>query len=318
MGAFPSAALPKPEIGASVMEYAIGPGREGFIGLDVLPQFPVGTKEGTYGVLPREAFTVIPDTARLSDGSYNRQQWAFETDTYACEEHGLEELLGDDKVEQYGGLFNYEDVVSKKIMWQLLLAQEKRIADLCHDGTITGASAAAKWDVPASATPKADVDAGRQAIRAATGMLPTKIAMDWETFHYLVKTDEVVDEVKYTSPISQAPEAIQKQMLAVYFGVDEILLSNRIYNSADKGQAFATAAIWDKTKVLLFVPATAMLGIEQPALGVSMLWTADSPDNVVAEEYRDEPRRGNVLRVRQHLDEVLVASSLGYVVDTVL
>jgi hypothetical protein len=40
-----------------------------------------------------------------------------------------------------------------------------------------------------------------------------------------------------------------------------------------------------------------------------MLWTADSPVNPVVETYRDDSRRGTVLRVRHDVDEVATAEA---------
>jgi len=315
---YPTTALVKPMVGASVSEYAIGPGRDGLIGLDVLPDFPRDKEEGTYGVLPREAFTIIPNTDRQAGGGYNRQSWAFEQATYSCEEHGLEAVLDDKKKRRYANLYDLEEVEAKKIAWQLELAREKRIADLCFGGSCTETAAAVKWSTAATATPKADVDAAKLRMRTATGLLPDSIALDWEPFLYLVRTDEVKDEVKYTRPITVEPLAVQASIMAAYFDVKQILICSRIYNTADAGQDFSGSALWDKTKVLVFKKTEPASGFEQPALGVSFRWNEDSPDLLVVEGYRDESIRSDVLRTRENSDEVLVSAALGEVIDTVL
>ena len=43
--------------------------------------------------------------------------------------------------------------------------------------------------------------------------------------------------------------------------------------------------------------------LSQPCLGRTFLWTDDSPTNIVMEVYRDEAKRSNAYRARQHTGE---------------
>ena len=317
MGAFPSVSLPLPEVGVSILEYAAGPGREGLVGLDVLPIQNVSVKQGTYGILPREAFTIIPENVRKSDGSYNRVIWDFETATYVAVEYGLEEILSDSDVAQYASLFDYQSTVATKLMMHHLMAQEVRIATLALAG-VSGASAFAKWDVAATATPKADFDVAQLAILTATGLEADSVVIPKQAFSALLRTSEVKTALQYTQPVETLAPDAQKRMVADYFGVKNVLVPSRFKSSADKGQVFVGASIWDKTKVLLFKAAESGQGLKQPCFGLSMLWTSDSPDNAVTETYRDEARRADVLRVRHNVDEVIVSAALGQTINTVL
>ena len=52
--------------------------------------------------------------------------------------------------------------------------------------------------------------------------------------------------------------------------------------------------------------------IVAPAVGRTVLWTGDSPDNQTVEQYREEALRSDIFRVRHNTDEVIVDPYFGH------
>jgi hypothetical protein len=100
---------------------------------------------------------------------------------------------------------------------------------------------------------------------------------------------------------------LSEQEVAQAVGVDQVLVGRAPKNSAKKGQSYSGSFIWGDSYIALGYVA----GGEFAAggFGRSILWGADSPVPFVAETYRDEARRSNVLRVRQHVSEKVVDGS---------
>ena len=48
--------------------------------------------------------------------------------------------------------------------------------------------------------------------------------------------------------------------------------------------------------------------VTEPGIGRTFLWTEDSPENPIVEEYREEKKRSDVFRVRHNVDEAYLES----------
>jgi hypothetical protein len=293
--------------------------QRGFIGLELLPIFDVPEQSADYPLIPIESLIKLQETSRAPRGSYNRSDYNFETGTYTCEEHGWEELVDDVEASLYRRYFDAEEVAVKRAVDILLRGQEARIADaVMSTGNITGTSnVATEWSTPSTATPRANVNTAKAAMRAASGLTPNVIAMSYKVFTNTMMIKEITDALQYTNPLQMGGEEAQKAILAQYFGVGKVIVGNAIKDSGKKGAAFTIADIWDDEYILLAKVSTGGPDLREPCLGRTFLWTADSPENLVTEEYREEQKRSNVYRVRQNTDECFVFTGAGYLLGNI-
>ena len=307
--------IPRPDLGTVAHEYLNLQG--GMIGLEVLPVFETEEQKGFYPVIPREAVLKIPDVARAPRGKYNRGDWEFETDDYTCQEYGHEEPLDDVERRHYSRLFDAEVITVQRGMRIIMAAQEKRIADLVfNNSTFTPNGVTNEWDDAANATPLEDVNPGKKAIRDLTGELPNTLIVSYQTWQDLGVCDAVVDRIKFTNPAVTRGE-LSMELLAAYFGVDRLLVGWAGYDAGDKGQdTSAITDFWDKEFAMLCITAGGR-DLRRPKLGSTMLWTSDSPQNVMVEEYRDETVRADIFRTRQHTDEKLTSVAAGYLLSNI-
>jgi hypothetical protein len=312
--------MPRPSSGTTIQradlsqlawEYMSEASRTKFIGLQLLPLFPVTEQSADYPVIPIESILKLPDTRRAARGTYNRSDYNFETGTYSCDEYGWEELVDDKEKKLYQRFFAAEAAATERSVDHIMRSQELRISSmLFNTSNLANAAVAVAWSTPGTATPRVDVNGRITAMKAASGLVPNVGACSDEVFRNLVNTSEVKDALKYTNPVEMGGLEVQKQMMAQYFGLDRILVGNGIYDSAKKGQSFSITDIWDDDYFGLFKVADSM-SLKEPSIGRTFLWTEDSPSNLVVEQYREEQSRANIYRARNNVDEAFVFTGAG-------
>ncbi len=318
MGASPTSGttLQRPDLGELVYEYIEAPSMMGMMGLDVLPVFPVDEKSADYPVIPQEAVLKVQDTARGARGKYNRSDWQFETKTYACQERGWEEPVEDSERSNYSRLFDLEEAAALRALQVISRRQEVDIATLLFNATtFSGATGAVtvEWDTAATATPRADIATAKNAML----IYPDSAAMSLKVFENLLNTAEVKDALKYTNPVEMGALEAQRRIIAQYLGLDNVFVSNSKKDTAAKGKSSTVVDIWDDEYCLVFKRAEGA-SMKDPGLGRSFLWTADSPNVLTTEQYREDASRSNIFRVRHNMDEVVqFATGAGYLLSNI-
>lgn len=309
--------LQRPDLGALAFEFMADASQRGFIGLDVLPIFEVPRPSMDYPKIPIEAFMKLQKTNRAARGNYNRTDYEFETGTFACEEHGWEELLDDSEAELYRRFFDAEELAVMRAIDIIMRNHERRVATaVFNTGNITNTAAVGtEWSTVATATPRRDVFAGKNALRLATGVIVDSMAINLTVFNNLLRSAEVIEALKYTNPFEMGSVEQQAAQLGQYFGL-ELHVAGGLYDSAKKGQTFSLAEIWDDEYCLLFAKSQG-LDLRNPQLGRTFLWTGDSPDILTTEEYREEKARSGVYRVRHNVDEAFIFTGAGYLLSNI-
>lgn len=306
----------RPDLGAIAFEYALAASQRGFIGLTVLPIFETGLQTGTYPKIPIEAMLKLQDTKRAERASYGRSDWNFEDGSYACSEDGWEEPIGDDERAKYEGIYSALDLESVAIMRAtdiLLRGGEKRVADMVFNATnFTVHEVTTEWSTAATAGPRSDVQTGCQAVRDNTGLDPDVLIINRTVFNNILVCAEFKDYTQYTTPVLLSTFEAQKSLVAQYLGVERILVGDAIYDSAKKNKAFSASKIWSSEYGMLAKLSSGGLDLKEPCLGRTMLWTADSPQVITTDQYREEQTRSDIYRVRQNTDEVFIFTGAGY------
>jgi hypothetical protein len=312
--------IQRPDLGALAYEYMMNAADRGFIGLELLPIFEVEEQSADYPVIPFEALLKLQSVSRAPRGGYPRGDYEFETATYSCKEYGWEEPIDDVERKLYRRFFDAEEVATMRATDILLRAQEARVAAMLFNTsnvTATG-NVTTEWDISATCTPRADVAAAKEAMRAAGQPAPNVLVISAKVFNKLVLAKEVLDAFRYgATPFEVLPAQVKKQMLAQFFDVDKVLVGGAIKDSAKKGKAMSAADIWDDEYAGLFKVSSGGRDLREPCIGRTFLWTADSPQSVVTESYREEQTRSDIYRVRQHVDERFIFSGAGYLLGNI-
>jgi len=305
-----NSAIRRPDLNLAVQEFVEDEmAGMGFIGLRIFPIFPTAEKESTYPVIPKEAMLSIQNVDRTPRGVYPRDDFEYERGYYSTSERGYEEPLDDSEASLFGleGGNVAEEIAVKRASLKIARAQERRIAaKLFNSSNFSATSVSTCWDVAASAQPIDDVKTGIGAFRKQCGMLPNALVISYTTYLALQVCDQIVDQLKYTFPGIDVSNLNVQQMARV-LGVQELLVGGAVYNSAGKGQDATIADLWDDEYAAL-VRISSGMDITAPCVGRTFLWTADTPENQVVEQYREEQRRSEIYRVRQYVGEEFIAS----------
>jgi hypothetical protein len=311
-----SGATLRQDLGAVAYEYALEGSQRGFIGLALMPIFETMVQSANYPVIPIEALLKLQDAKRAARSAYGRSDYEFGDGTFSCKEFGWEEPVDDVEAAMYANFFDAEEVATMRAVDVLLRNQEKRIADrLTSTATFGTHNVSVKWDVAATATPRADVRDAKQSLFNATGLDANAFCCSKTTFDNILLTAEFQEATKYVSQALMEVFEVQKQLVAQYLGVDRVLVGNAVYDGAKKGQSFSATSIWSDSKGFVARVATQPLNLKEPCIGRTFLWIEDSPEHLVVEQYREEQTRSNIYRARHNVDEAFVFTGALYLMS---
>jgi len=311
-------AIVRNDLGTIAWEYAMEASRRGFVGMKIMPTFETPKKSGEYPLITVESFLKAQKSARAPRAAYNRSDYTFSKQSYACEEDGFEELLDDSERNLYGDAqIDAEAIAVMRAVDVILRNQETRIiTKAIATASIDNAAAAVAWSTAATATPRIDVNVAKEAMRSNYGIKPNIMVISDASRNDLLLTAEITDALKYTNPIELGGEEAQLRILAQYFGVDEVLIADAQIDSAKKGQSKSLADLWTNTIAGLYRVSSSR-DLKEPSFGRTMLWTEDSPQEIVTEQYRDEKVRSDVFRARQNTDSVYTFTGAGRLITGV-
>lgn len=293
--------------------------KKGYIGQRVLPVFEAGLTASAYPAIPLDqlvAYATAKTGARASGAGYDRSNFTFTTASYATQEYGAEEPVDDKQAAIYGGMFNCEQVATRRCVERVLNKAEQRAVTALHDTAVITQTAAAgvAWSLKNTAEPLTDYFTARDTIYLATGHKPNAIVMSWRKYNDLKECAQVIDRIKSNSNYNILRGEITAQMLALAFDVDQIIVAGAVKNSAKEGQTAVLASAWTDSKVLVAKLATTN-DLTEVCLGRTFHYSADGSaplGNV--ETYRDETVRADIVRVRHDVQEKVMYATCGYLI----
>lgn len=301
---------PRLDLGTGVQEFIDN--ADDWIGTKLLPIFKTKVSKGSFSAVTRETLTQNPDAKRAPSGAYNRIVTGAKDKSFICQDFGLENPLDDSERAMYATDFDAELAASQTCAAAVLRAQEIRIKTLMQDTAVftgsaltTDVSGTAPW-ATAGSDIVATVLAAKEKVRQNTGMRANAVWFSHALLENAIKKNtDIKARIQY---VARVTDAEIRAALADMFGVKYVFVAGGIYNGAKEGQTFSASDIWGSTYAGVCVVAEDPAGknLKTPGVGRTFLWEEDSPENALVEEYRDEPIRSNVYRVRQNTDEVII------------
>ncbi len=308
-------ATPRLDLGVAFQEHAMD--IADFVGLKVFPIFRTMKRDGTFSAITRETLLQDAETRRAARATYNRINMGAKDKSYACEEYGVEQVVDDSERAFYASDFDAESAAMMISARVLQLQHEERVAALIQDTAVfTGAAyftdySASPWSTVSTDIPSQIIDAAEK-VRQNCGMQANAL---------ILSAAQVPNLLKNTKIQAQFPGAplitlkMIEQALPSIFGLERLIVGKARKNTAKEGQTFSGADVWTDVHVMVGVVCDDGAPLSEPCLGRTFLWTPDSPTDSVAEMYREEQSRGDVLRVRQNVDELLLDKNFGHLLD---
>jgi hypothetical protein len=320
-----SLATQRPDIAESFMEFDVLADMAGYVSTKVFPVIEVAKQAGNYGKIPLEQLLKKRDTKRAPGSGYSRSQFTFDDAAYSCQEHGAEEVVDDREAEMYADYFDAEVVSGQRALGDVMRNAEDRVAAAVFNPTVWTGSALTtaitnEWDSnhTANATPIADVEAAVQAVYDGSGLWPNALIINQKVFRNLRNLDDIIERINSSGAGSPSKASdITTQMLAQVFALKHVIVAGGSENTANEGQAASIGQIWsDEYAMVCKVADTG--DFREPCIGRTFHWGADgSTIGGTVESYREESLRGEVVRVRHDVDEIVLYPEAGHLLSNV-
>ncbi|MBX9870339.1 MAG: major capsid protein [Burkholderiaceae bacterium] len=282
-----------------------------FIGRKLFPVVPVSQRGGKIISFGKEDF-MLYNTGRAPGQNTKRVQFGYSSGNYTLESHSLEGVLPRENMEEADAVpgIDLASVTVSKTQDIIALRLEKQQADLATNPANYGASnkvalsGTGQWsDFSGASDPVKDIEAGKEAVRKATGKRPNVVAMGATVFASLKQHPKVVDRMKYTGRDIATPE-----LLAALFDVKEVVIGDAVF--ADDSGTFND--VWGKNVVLAYVDTAPAADRGRPTYGYTYQLDGYA---IVEEAYFDRSAKSWVYPVTDEVAPVIAGALAGYLIS---
>ena len=252
---------------------------------------------------------------REGGAGYNRVNRRFDTDTYDCQEYGLESVVDDAYEAEVERFMNLEATEAMLLERSLKISYEARVAAAIFNTTTFNSTASAVvYSTANIATmdPASDIDIAKTKL-LKKGILANAVVMSQDVYNRIRRSALLQNQVYGVVPRAAGQRALpNEQDIANALGVENLFVGKAPYNTANKAATYSGSFIWNSTNIWV----GQVQGGEYTAGGVgrTISWTKDSVGLFTPETYRSDERRSNVIRVRQNVAEKIIDSTAGEIV----
>ena len=291
-----------------------------FIGDLILPPKVEDARRGIYmkANLANAELLNADALPREGGAGYNRVNRRFDTDTYDCQEYGLESVVDDSYEAEVERFMNLEATEAMLLERSLKISYEARVAAAIFNTTTFGAAASptaaytaanlATIDVPN------DIDTAKTLL-LKKGIIPNAIVMNQDVFNRIRRTTFLQNQVFGVVPRNAGQRMLpSEQDIANVLGVENLFVAKAPYNTANKAAAYSGSFVFPPTYI--FVGQVSGGEYTAGGVGRTISWGKDSVGIFTPETYRSDERRSNVIRVRQTVAEKIIDSSAGTLITT--
>jgi len=290
-----------------------------FIADKVLPMYPVDLKDGRYPKFTLAGGSELLDgdiSTRRPGGSYKRVQRDFTEDTYSTADRGIEESVDDTSKKEFSRFFQQETIAARMCLRRMKIAAEIRAAAAMFNSSNFTATAATVSYTSAHVAdgtldPIADILAAIDKMNAL-GYMPNTMVIPYAVFTLMRRSTKLQNYIRGNRP-SDTELKVNSQTLADAFDIEQVLIARAPKNTAKKGQPTVTANIWPTTYIGLYDIQSG--DPYAGGAGRTFVWNEEG-GLYVAESYRDEEVRSDIVRVRHHTIEKIIDANAGQLVTT--
>lgn len=196
------------------------------------------------------------------------------TPSYFADVWAIHHDVDDDSRANADDPINVDVDATEFVSGQLLLRREKLfLANYLKTGLWQGFSSgdfapntngAGYWD-SATSNPMLDVDNVKKYMMSQTGFAPNVLIITQNVYFALRNHPIVLDRIKYTQR-----GLVTEDLLATLFGIEKILVSGAVFNSAQEGQTASMA--FGATNQFLLCYAAPSPGLKRPSAGYIFSW----------------------------------------------
>jgi len=299
-----------------------------FVADQVFPNIPVQKQSNVYYVIPRGAFNRDQMSKRAPGTETKGIGYDMDTDNYHCDTYGLHHPIPDAIKANYDSPLSADREATELLTHAGLIRREVNwVSSFFITGLWTTERAGVasgptgtqflRWD-EASSTPIADIEGGKVTVQELTGREPNTLVIDRWTLKGLKENAEILDRLKYgqTAP---NPAMVTLNILAQIFGLERVLVSQAIVNTAVEGAADSHSFIAGKNALLCYVPRNP--GLYTPSAGYTFSWNGwlgAGAQGQRIRRYRVESKASEIVEIDMAFVQKQTGADLGaFFLDTV-
>jgi len=281
------------------------------VGLALFPYVPVDQRGGKVISFGKEDFYLYAG-ARAPGAQTKRVTFGYSGGSYALTQFALEGVVPVELMQEAsaGPGIDQARLAVARVQNIIALNLEKAQGDLATNAANyaaanknVGLSGNGLWSDAVNSDPIANVETGKEAIRAQTGRYPNTLLISALTYKALRVHSKIVDRIKYTGRDVATPE-----LLASLFGVANVVVGGAVYADASGN----LTDVWGKTAVLAITETATLADLGVPSYGYTYRLRG-AP--IVEVPYEDRQAKSFVYPVTDEVSAVIAGASAGYLIS---
>lgn len=292
-----------------------------FVADRVFPVVPVAKQSDVYFEIPVGAW-FRDEMKKRAPGTRSAERTHDVTQaSYSCNVWALHEAIADQVRANYDSPLNADREITEGLSLAGMIRKELEFVTSFFttsiwtgdytgvDSASPGASQFGRWD-RADSTPIEDIRAGKRRVQARTGYRPNKLTLSRPVFDALLDHPDIVGRLDRGQ--TQGPAMVKRDALAALFELDEVLVMDAVYNSAQEGAADSINFIGGNHALLSYSPASA--GLYVPSAGYTFSWTGLLGSGALGmrmRRMRDDFIQSDILEIEMAFAQKRVSADLG-------
>jgi len=300
---------------------------DNFVATKVFPNVPVAKQSDRYFVFDRGDFN--RDEAQVRAPGTESAGGGYELDntpTYFANVFAFHHDVPDQIRANADPAVDVERAATEYVMHKMLIRREKAwTASFFSSGVWaneeTGvdsnpsAGETIRWSDQTSGDPIGDIRAAKTKILESTGYMPNRLVLTQPVMDALVDHPDIVDRVKYSGGVGNtSPAMVNEQTLAALFGIDQVVISRAIENTAAQGTEASHSFISGNNALLTH--AAQAPSLMTPTGGYTFSWSGfmgqSNAFGVATKRFYIDEIESTRVEGQMAFDQKLVSADLGY------
>lgn len=310
----------RPDLGLALIEYDAAADEAGFVGQELLPAFEVEEQAAWFPRVPIEALLRDANVTRGTDGSYPRDDFEVEDDSYSTHDYGHEGRKDRREAKIYSRFFEFESIVAGRQRDFVLRAAEMRAANLLFNAANWHSTALPiPWSNHVDAVPIDDIFAARQLVWLRCGVWPDVLGMSEIAFFHLSNSAQLLERIASQGAGSSIKASdVTPALIAQTLKLRKVVVAGAPKNTANEAKPVNISSIWRDDYAFLGRVARSKNAME-PCVGRTIHWGEDgSQIGGTFEDYPEDKTRGDVIRCRHDVVEKIIQQEAGELLTNVV
>jgi len=235
---------------------------------------------------------------------------------YDCTDRGLKERIDDANASEMKSFFDMEVLTAKLVKRKMMIDQEaKAAATLMNPAEFNATAAKVAYTEANIDTIDFAYDIQECQARLESKAVEANTMIITRALWNLIRRTKLLQTYLFNNLNTTGRRLIRPSDIEEGFMIDKVIIAKANYDSAQKGKTKVLGPIWGNEYIWL----GKVVGgdFQNGGSARCIVWGADSPGGLyTTETWRDEDRRGDMVRVRSHTAEKVIDQTTAELITT--